>query len=664
MRIRFSVQATVFCTSAISAKPNGMRQFPADVINRVIVCNKDGCSYQHITDVKKGRFEVDFDLAPVEKGARLCNTLKFHLYTGNSIPIVVAAGAMSMIRVQSLLNREEVEPSVFQCNFAPVKVQLDFVPHCEAVCEPFPDMEPSTIYSTENASRLVTATTASVAKIISNTLNLNTTCGAPMFCNLMTAHNFMDEATSHFHFQGDVEPTFSDSKRFYKTGLTTTALAEAFHANCLTPDEVMAMDESSREFTQFVSSVCQSFVRSAHLCPYVSDKVMSPMLDSAGQVKHMLSESFKLPFREPFDCTAGYLCADDCEGQATFMLHLFRSFQHLHEKHEEFNPVAFPHNLFDMSEDQKRKVWDVAIKIGKAASQKKIRCDLLLISAGGASLGEGGASEQVGGHATSVLVNASDPNNPIDLLMEGTNSMQWEDDEKCINVMKDGLVPISIPMVQVANLLTENLASLLAPVEEPNCRKVIHLNKQLETKFYKTAFCQNGILLASVGESPTKLNYGVNMDHISDYTKKVLMPITAQLVNKVTEQDDAHDILISHFEARKAEIHPPPVSKEVIARAISRWSKVGIYTKNDAIKDRKYKICLTMRSIRDPAERLDMHNAAIAKLAEWNAKYKDIGFCDSYVAFDTMFTRLCMWTDNIPALQKALSNSLSSVQQK
>jgi hypothetical protein len=80
------------------------------------------------------------------------------------------------------------------------------------------------------------------------------------------------------------------------------------------------------------------------------------------------------------------------------------------------------------------------------------------------------------------------------------------------------------------------LASLLAPVEEPNCRKVIHLNKQLETKFYKTAFCQNGILLASVGESPTKLNYGVNMDHISDYTKKVLMPITAQLVNKVTEQ--------------------------------------------------------------------------------------------------------------------------------
>jgi hypothetical protein len=657
MRIKFSAQATVFSSYAISNKPNGMRQFPANVINRVIVCNKDGCSYQHITNVKDGKFDVDFDLVPVQKGARLCNTLKFHFYTGNSIPIVVAAGSMPM---EAIINQIQIEPTTFRCNFAPLQVHLNFDAPEQPLCADLSGLDVSTTFSTDDALRLVSTTSSSVSKILTSSLDLKTTCGAPMFCNLITAHNMQDEATTHFHFQSDVEPTMHDSKRFYKTGLTMTALAEALHANCLTADEVLSLDESLPIFTHFVSGVCQSYVRSAHICPYVSDKVLAPSLDSAGQIKHMLSESFKLPLREPFDVNAGFLCADDCEGQATFILHLFRSFQHLYERYNQKPDsmnVVFPTTLFNMSAEEKLKLWNVAMKVGKAASQSKLRCDLILISAGGAALGDSG--EHVGGHATCVLVNNSSPETPVDLLMEGTNSMMWEDDDRNITVLKNGLLPITIPLVQVANLLTQNLSTLMGDASEADSRKVIHMNKQLETKFYRTAFCQNGMLLASVGDNPLKLNYGINMDHISDYKQKVLMPVTAQLINKITQQENAYERLQSHFGNRKSEIHPPPASKEKISQALRNWSQVTMYKKNEALRGRTYKVCLSMKSIRDPDERHETYKASITKLAEWNAKYKDIGFCDSYVAFDTFFTRLCMWTDNISALQAALSSSLS-----
>lgn len=657
MRVKFSAQATVFSASAMSM--NGMRQFPADVVKRVIVCNRDGCSYQHITDVKDGKFDVDFVLEPLQQDVRLTDTLKFHFYTGNSIPIVIAAGAITMRSVESLMNKNCIQPATFKCNFAPLHVNVDFIPHGETLAPSArPVMDTSALYKVESALEMMQVATANIANIIKSSLNIQTTCAAPMFCNLITAHNMQDCATSHMHFQSDVEPTQLDSMRFYKTGITMTALAETLHAKCLEADEVLAMDDSSPQFTSFVAGVCQSYMRSAHICPYVSDKVLSPSLDAAGQIKHILSESFKLPLREPFDPRAGFLCADDCEGQATFMLHLFRSFQHLFEANHDHHAVAFPSHMFNMNEQEKLQIWNVAMKIGKLASSNHMRCDILLISAGSASLGDGG--NNIGGHATCVLVNNAHTDSPTDYLMEGTNSMVWEDDGSSIVVMKDGLVPINIPMVQVANLLTDNLSSLLEPVDAADCRKMVHINKQLETKFYKTGFCQNGVLLASIGKTPTELNYGVNMDHISDYKLKVLMPVTPALLNKVTQTDNAHDFLQAHFQNRKCEIHPPAVSEQVIGEVLSRWTPVKAHAKNPALANRTYKVCLSMRSIRDPVERAVALANSVPKLAQWNEKYKAVGFCDTYVAFDTLFTRLCMWTDNIPALQAALSTAMSS----
>lgn len=657
MLLKFTVQATAFSTSSVASKANGMRQFPANVINRVIVCNRDGCSYQHITNVKNGKFDVDFELAPVEKGAVLCDTLKFHFYSGNAVPIVVAAGSVPMKSIIQLVEGKSCLATTFRCNFVPVQVMVQCTPPSTPIVgQALPAMEKSALWKTPKAIQIFNATAVGLSQVISESLNLERTCGAPMFCNLLTAHNMQDQATTHAHFQSDVEPTAEDTKRFFKTGLTMTALTEALHSSCLTPADVLKMNSHDDSFSLFVSAVCQSFMRSAHICPYVPDKVVSPELDAAGQVRHIGSESFKLPFREPFlsgpKC-AGFLNADDCEGHATFMLHLFRSFQHMYERYNGTSDkldTVFPANLFQMTQAEKQEHWDLAMHIGKLASQGALHCDIVLISAGSAALGDGG--DNIGGHATCVLVNETGAV-PREFLMEGTNSMTWDDDSRTVNLIKAGLIPVQMELVHVANLLTQNIQNIAGEPNEHDSRKVMHINKKLEKGFYKTAFCQNGRLLAS--KSAPTLSYGINMDHISDYTMKVIMPVSAEFINKVTKNKKSSNFLDAHRAARSSEIHPPRAPLSKIEDALKPWTAIQAYKKHSCLEGRQYKVCLTMRSIRDPAERTAVHNTLAAKLEEWNKKFSSLGHCSAYVAFDTVFTRLCMWTDDIPKLQETLS---------
>ena len=158
----------------------------------------------------------------------------------------------------------------------------------------------------------------------------------------------------------------------------------------------------------------------------------------------------------------------DCEGQATFILHLFRSFQHLHEKYgsdRNSYHVAFPDHLFDMSECDKLDLWDLAMRIGSLASKQDLRCDIVMLSAAGAALGDGQCG--LGGHSTCVLVNASNRDAPHDILMEGTNSMVWDDDERVISVGSTGT---KMTLLQAANALTSQIQKLLGPVDQNDGR--------------------------------------------------------------------------------------------------------------------------------------------------------------------------------------------------
>ena len=662
MQLNFSVSASVFSGVALSKKN---KMFPADVINRVIVCNKEGCSYAHITKIENGNFDVEFELKPIDKNVKLCNSLKFHFYTGNKVPLVIAAGEVSMGSIIRLMKGKDIDPVQINCNFSPVFVQMHFhPPKTPLTVSSVPKFENSCLNDSDTYARIITLTNNYVSGIIKTKLNLETNIGAPMFCNLMSAHNFSKQVTTHIDYQQDVTPTVKNGKLFYKSGLTMCALAETHLNLCLTPEQVMKMPLESKEFTNFVANVCQSFMRSAHICPYVSDTVLDSKLDSSGNVHEILSESFKLPLHEPFPENATYLCADDCEGQATFMLHLFHSFGYLHAKQNSKTglfkhfEVAMPANLFKMNDEEKAQLWKVAMKIGSCVNDKKLECHVTLVCAGGASLGD--SSSSVGGHATCVLVNNTIPEKQITQIMEGTNSMLWDDDNTTLD-LSNPMIPLKMPLVQVANMLTTNIAKImgLEQADDPDFRKLIHLNSDNEQKFYKTAYCQNGNLLASNVANSLKLDYGIGMNSMSDQQKKVLMPVTPSLINSLVQNDKAHSFCNEHRIARRDEIHPPLMSKEKLSSLISHWSPLVTCSLPELLTSRKYKICMAMRSIRDKDERNEFAMQLHEKLNEWNNKYSDVGICTSYVAMDTVFTRLHMWTDDIAKLQSTLKSKMA-----
>lgn len=652
MRVNFSVNAVVLARKGSTAQ-GCAQQFPSNVLSRVIVSCNDDCSYQRIDDIKDGCFKVDFDLVPLHEDAQLCNSLKLHFYTGNTTSIVIASGAISLEQVAALMgSTKQSSPVVFNCNFTPVSVMATLNPPTTPMKVELPPMRETVLSHTDTAQKLFNIAGNQIFNLLSSRVNVDATKGAPMFCNLITAHNMEGQATTHLHFAKDVAPTPKDSERFYMSGLTMTALAEALHAHSLTTSDVMAMDPSSKQFTLFVSGVCQSFMRSAHIAPYVLDKVLDPSLSPTGAVKHKLGESFLLPFREPFTTTEGkaqFLFADDCEGQATFMLHLFTSFQHLREatKATQCDSV-FPPHLFDMNEQEKKNLWDVAMKIGGS----NLRCDVALMSAGSAALGDGG--NQITGHATCIMVNTSDAMNPHDIMMEGTNSMVWDDDTRSIS-----LAGKQMPLSQVANLLTGQVAGLLGEVDKNDFRYMIHIGPVNGKMFYKNVWCQNGTLVAT--DAPLKPSYGIDMQHISNYDLKVYMPLPTDLLENATKQKESDFFLETFCELRKSEIHPPPIPISTILKATEHWTPAKAFVKPEQLNGREYKVCLTMQSVRDPVERAEILSKAPATIKQWNERYADIGFVSTYAALDTVYTKLHFWTDNLSKLESTLAEKVKKV---
>ena len=668
MRVRFSATATAFSTKT---------QYPPSMINNVIVCNHDTCTHQCISNVEDGVFKVDFELEPRQPDGVISNTLKFHFFTGN-IPVVVAAGFVPMECIaETMRNPNHKASYLMEGNFDTITVHLKFHPCTEPLNVELPVMQPSALLKTSKAVELFEVMARGVQSALSKNTNIDPKTGAPMFMNLLTCHNMQNQMTTHIHFQRDVTPTAHDSIRFLESGLTMTAVAEALHAQCLTTDQVMALPIESDKFTLFVSAVCQSFTRSAHLCPYVSDMVLDDNLDAAGQVRYQLSESFKLPLREPFTFTkdrVSFLFADDCDGLATWTLHLSQSFKHLHSYHAtekdkafvkgnvheftaQFLSKFFPDHQFDMTLEEKSALFHVALKIGEAISKGLIACHVLLLSAGAPAMGDK-TSDNIGGHAANLIVNLSNKQNRREFIMEGTNSIMADMDPRTISIeTPNGKIDMSL--VQVANLLSKEIAG--SGVSECDTRVMMHVDNETSRQFYRTGFCQGGTLLASVKPDKT-LDYGVSMQHISDYSVKVFMPVNPNLLNSLAENKRASEFLDAFVDARKMEIHPPMVETKTIIEATGAWSRVKAYATPKEVVGRDFKVCLTSTAYRDPGERHAALLRAEATAAEWNVnpRQQQIGHLTAYEAMDSVFTRLCLWTDNTESLQAALGAAMAN----
>jgi hypothetical protein len=381
--------------------------------------------------------------------------------------------------------------------------------------------------------------------------------------------------------------------------------------------------------------------------------------------------------REPFNYTkdrVSFLCADDCDGLATWNYHLSQSFKYLHCYHKtekdkafvsgnvpeftsQFLEKFFPPHQFDMTLEEKTALFHVAMKIGESISKGLIACHVLLLSAGAPALGDK-TSDNIGGHAANLIVNFSNKNNRKDFIMEGTNSIQADMDPRMISIdTPNGKMGMSL--VQVANLLTKEIAG--KDISECDTRVMMHVDNETASKFYRTGFCQGGTLLGSIN-SDKVLEYGVSMQHISDYNVKVLMPVNPSLLNSLVDNTKASAFLDLFVDARRMEIHPPMVETKTIIEATSAWSRVKAYATPEEVVGRDFKVCLTSTSYRDPSERHAALLRAEATAAEWNVnpRQQQIGHLTAYEAMDSVFTRLCLWTDNTDSLQAALGAAMAN----
>ena len=69
-----------------------------------------------------------------------------------------------------------------------------------------------------------------------------------------------------------------------------------------------------------------------------------------------------------------------------------------------------------------------------------------------------------------------------------------------------------------------------------------------------------------------------------------------------------------------------------------------------------------MKSYAEPDRRAEAAVSLSKTVDQWNARYSGLGHMSVYTAFDTVFTRLCFWTDDLHALE-ARMNELVNRQQ-
>lgn len=614
--------------------------FPLSTIGSVVVCNTDHCSHQICpVSATTGTFQVEFDMQPTGDDGYMTDHLKFHFFTSDAVPCLIAAGAVSL----HTLNDATVHECSFGSNFQKVSVLLRITDFQAVDCT---DLRPSALHDSVKMTDLMINYTSRVEDQLKKNLVVSENNGGVMFSKLLAIHNFDNQATSHLHYQLDFEPSQYTSDRFLLSGITMTSLVETLWLQRQTVEDVMQLNDADTRFTRFVVMVTQACMRSAYLCPYSTDMNVMPTLSNG---KHVLApgESFKRPFGEPFSPDNFHsIQNDDCEGEAVFIRWLFASFAHL-DKHP--RDAYFPSHLFSLSEDDRARVFALALRIGGLIKEQKLFCDVVVVSASAASLqtGPNQPPPQLMGHATCVIMNLCG-DQPHDVLTEGTNCLCPDVHHRVLTVQRgDETKDISIS--SVANVLTRR--SLMRNASTSANRAMLHVDFSGSVPFYRHMFMQNNFMLASKKDEADRLTYGVSIEHLNDNGRKTYLPVHDSVMPKANQR------LNDWYELRRPEIHPPLTPVEQVLQATKHWAPLSLYEPEAVLKDREFLVCMYTTSCTDPDERAQILAAKQTEVEKWNQTRADVGHSAAFMAFDSVYHVLCLYVDDTEALKRMLMSS-------
>ena len=670
MHIRFDAKLKV-------ASQKGV--FPSDTVASVYVTNRDDCSYQEVEVAKDGTMKVDFEMKALKEGVRITDRAKFHFFFRDNADKLLKPICAGHISLEEIIDRVRLgrDPMMVQCNFNPNTVEMHFVRNEEHSSIMQTDLLKMGNVGAITKSVLGVDTKGFVEKLrrvddsvkegLQQHTNVTAENGGNMFQSLFSAHTMENEATLYTLYHHDF-----DAPQNVPPWLCTYLLGETLHHNAVTPEQVKSMGPEA--ITNFIGSYAQAPMRSATATPYTDDLILNddPKFVRTRQ-STMLSEVFKRPFSHPYHLLQGQfhgcLIDDDCEGLAALMRDLTNHLGLVFREHKEaLGPIIaargrgntsslrgnsimqayFPGDLFsDMPVTYQARLIDMALHLGEYIHSKKIECHITLASAMGASFGSENVHREIQAHACASLV-CNVPNHPSAMMLEGTACMV--DDNLYAAGKKIRIAGQYMSLVDVANSLNR-VVQIKSTVKEGLKSKVSMHITHSKGSFYRTAFCQNGTMLASqIGSAP--MQFGVDMEYLSDNGIKVHLPVTGKALG-----DGEYSKLEDYVKARSTEIHLPLVDHNLI-RSKLNWAPMTPFNGCDELHSgRPFLTCMIHVTSNERVSTTELYERAMAEVGDFNSKPEhshNLGIMRAIPTMDGVSKLFHLYTDDLSFLQKSI----------
>lgn len=638
-------------------------------VHTVILTNRDDCTYAIVNPNNTGAISVKYDMRSTRDDVLLTDRIKlFYYFWNKQKPDPICAGHVHLLELATLI-RDGGELSV-RANFKENIVTMSIDRDAESAQRMHDAI--TRLFQTNKITRSVLGQSAQHMETIERLcvhmqssmpekMTISKVNGGSMFMQLESSHIMENERTIYplyhldFHMPHCMPPY-----------LAPYLVLSTLHSMGVTIEQVLKM--RSRKLLNFIAAYAQTPMRSPRAVPYTSDNTLTD--DPNAGEKAVLSEVFKRSWSYPFK--EGALLADDCEGYAQLMQNLVYHLAYMHKNYtDDINSAdmgryttlmkqCFPEALFQTTVDYNKRLMNLMLHLGEQIANKRIACHIVLGTANGASAETYASAPTLSGHAYACLIN-NDPEDPCSAILEGT-ACSIDDQTPKMLFVNGGYLPTS----DVANYLTYNVGfNTFTGKEHKDMRLAMHITHD-KGSFYKGAFLQNGILLASVRpehslmeegcdyKHPGKENllYGVDIEHLTDDSRKVYLPVTGTIF-----QNKEFERLKEYVVQRQVEIHPPFVDHAYLMNSL-KWARLPPFRSVEHLQtNRTYTTCM----MHVCADQTLSTEALLARLTEEAAKFnasennRALGIMHAFPCMDGATKVLYMFTDETSELEARLS---------
>lgn len=625
----------------------------------------DSASYAVVpVDPHTSTFSVDLQLTAGRHP--LVDTLKFHFFDDQG-HFILASYTMLESMLEGLCT--EKGTSLWFANHREPNITMhlelrDRDGAAQAALEAYhrAHIEPSALHGTERSVELIKKVQMSIAAALlakdahgKSIYEITGASGGTLFVDGITTLPMEGQYIPTPMIDLIMQPPPELLDLYLYSGMLMYCLIDTLHYKGLTVDEALAMPKS--ELAVFVNALCETLQRSNHECRYFPDTTLVP--DQQGQNVLAPTEFFKRPLGEPFLGDSIY--GDDCEGLGMAIKYLFLAFEYMAKTDP--GDRLFPEHLIAVDAEGKRKLRELALKIGRMIQHRELMCKMIIMSCGAAFVGakDGG---DIGGHVTTSIQYrpASDADGqPMDFLCEGTNCTEAhgsEDANLVIPIKHRQNMTATVPLSYVANAITELIMTHMTDAAAKPPRFAIHLSDINRLAVYNTIFIQGDQFMATRLPDGRE-QFGILPSDLDNY--QVKQPLDLALVALTPEEKQW---FLNFCQARSREIHTPPIPAATLdAYLRAHWQPISLPATSVSATHRPHLQCYVSQPMSaDPA----VYTEALRRATEGSDKLNaavnqdEPAWCEMrcWVSMGSLMTCMSVFTDNTAHIQDMVRKSI------